>query len=170
MSDDKTKTRPQDAKRINVHEEYELRDWSKKFGVSAEQLKQAVKEVGTSADAVEKHLKGKNRGGCASFGRHVDLSESPGVDGAPNNSRAIRCALYGGLVVPLDADSNSVTPLSGAGGAQFNTTHWSVVLTAGRKDVPKLPMRWRDSAGLIGIRSMRMFGGGGAMDPRTHKI
>jgi hypothetical protein len=57
MADDKTKTRPQDAKRINVHEDYELRDWSQKFGVSPEELKAAVKEVGTSAEAVEKHLK-----------------------------------------------------------------------------------------------------------------
>jgi len=59
MPDDKTKTRPQDAKQINVHEDYELQNWSKKFGVSPEQLKQAVKQVGTSAEAVEKHPKGK---------------------------------------------------------------------------------------------------------------
>ena len=59
MADDKSKTRPQDAKRINVNEDYELQDWSKKFGVSPEQLKAAVKEVGTSAEAVEKHLKRK---------------------------------------------------------------------------------------------------------------
>jgi hypothetical protein len=59
MADDKTKTRPQDAKKINVNEDYELRDWSKKFGVTPEQLKAAVKAVGTSADAVEKHLKGR---------------------------------------------------------------------------------------------------------------
>ena len=60
MADDKTQTRPQDAKRINVNEEYELRDWSKKFGVTPEQLKDAVKKVGTSAEAVERHLKAKN--------------------------------------------------------------------------------------------------------------
>lgn len=58
MADDKTKTRPQDAKRIDVNEDYELRDWAKKFGVSPEKLKAAVKEVGTSAEAVEKHLRG----------------------------------------------------------------------------------------------------------------
>ncbi len=57
MADDKTKTRPQDAKRINVNEDYELRDWSKKFGVTPDQLKEAVKQAGTSAEAVEKHLK-----------------------------------------------------------------------------------------------------------------
>jgi len=59
MADDKTKTRPQDAKRINVNEQYELRDWSKKFGCTPEQLKKAVQKVGTSADKVEQELKGK---------------------------------------------------------------------------------------------------------------
>ena len=59
MADDKTITRPQDAKRINVNEDYELQDWAKKFGVTPDQLKDAVKKVGTSAEAVEKHLKGK---------------------------------------------------------------------------------------------------------------
>jgi len=33
----------QDRKRINVNEDYELRDWSKKFGVSKDKLKEAVR-------------------------------------------------------------------------------------------------------------------------------
>lgn len=57
MSDDKTKPGGQDRTRINVNEDYELRDWSKKFNVTPEQLKAAVKAVGTSASAVEQHLK-----------------------------------------------------------------------------------------------------------------
>lgn len=57
MSDDKSKTGGSDRKLINVNEDYELRDWSKKFGVTPEKLKEAVQAVGTSADAVEKHLK-----------------------------------------------------------------------------------------------------------------
>jgi hypothetical protein len=57
--DNKTKTGSPDRDRINVNEDYELQDWSKKFGVSPDKLKEAVKEVGTSADAVAKHLKGK---------------------------------------------------------------------------------------------------------------
>ncbi|HKU26615.1 MAG TPA: DUF3606 domain-containing protein [Candidatus Sulfotelmatobacter sp.] len=56
MADDKSKTGRQDRDRINVHEDYELRDWSKKFGVSPEGLKKAVQSVGTSAEAVRKHL------------------------------------------------------------------------------------------------------------------
>lgn len=57
MSDDKTKTGGQDRTRIDVNEDYELRDWSKKFNVTPEQLKAAVKAVGTSSAAVEQRLK-----------------------------------------------------------------------------------------------------------------
>jgi hypothetical protein len=61
MSDDKSKTGSPDRDRINVHEEYELRDWSKNFNVSHEELKAAVAAVGTSAKAVEAHLKGHKK-------------------------------------------------------------------------------------------------------------
>jgi hypothetical protein len=56
MSDDKTQRGGQDRKRINVNEDYELRDWCKKFGVTPEQLKAAVQAVGTNAEEVQKHL------------------------------------------------------------------------------------------------------------------
>ena len=57
MPDDKTKTRPQDASRVNVHEEYEVRYWTGKFGCTEAELRNAVKQVGTSAAAVEQHLR-----------------------------------------------------------------------------------------------------------------
>ena len=57
MADDKKNTSHQDRSRINVNEDYELSYWSKKFGVSAEQLKAAVKAVGVTAKAVEAHLR-----------------------------------------------------------------------------------------------------------------
>jgi hypothetical protein len=60
MADDKTKSGGQDRTKINVNEDYELQDWSKKFGVSKEQLKAAVQAVGPNAAAVEAHLKSKN--------------------------------------------------------------------------------------------------------------
>jgi hypothetical protein len=41
MSDDKTKTAPQDAARVNVNEDYEVRYWTQKFGGTKEQLKAA---------------------------------------------------------------------------------------------------------------------------------
>jgi len=57
MSDDKSKKGMQDRTRINTEEDYELRYWSEKFGVSQDQLKAAVKKVGNSVSAVEKELK-----------------------------------------------------------------------------------------------------------------
>jgi hypothetical protein len=46
MSDDKSKSGGQDRLRINVHEDYELRDWSKRLRVTPERLKELVKEHG----------------------------------------------------------------------------------------------------------------------------
>ena len=59
MSDDKNKSHGQDRQRINVNQDYELRDWSKKFGVSPEELKRAVAKVGDRATDVERELKAK---------------------------------------------------------------------------------------------------------------
>jgi len=59
MSDDKSKSGGQDRQRINVNQDYELRDWSKKFGVSPEELKRAVAKVGDRATDVERELKAK---------------------------------------------------------------------------------------------------------------
>lgn len=56
MADDKTEPGRPDRDRINVNEEYELRDWSKSLGVSTEELKRAVAAVGDRADAVRHHL------------------------------------------------------------------------------------------------------------------
>jgi hypothetical protein len=61
MSDDKTKTGGQDRKRINVNEDYELRDWAAKFGVTTQQLKDAVAQVGDRAAEVEHYLKTAKR-------------------------------------------------------------------------------------------------------------
>jgi hypothetical protein len=49
MADDKTRAGGQDRTRINVHEDYELRDWSKRYGVTPDELKAAVQAVGTQA-------------------------------------------------------------------------------------------------------------------------
>jgi hypothetical protein len=57
MSDDTSKKGMQDRTRINTSEDYELRYWSEKFGVSRDQLKAAVNKVGNSVSAVEKELK-----------------------------------------------------------------------------------------------------------------
>lgn len=66
----------QDRKRINVNEDYELRDWSKKFGVSKDKLKEAVQAVGDQAAKVEQYLKGSERsGGTSDRGRGKSSSE-----------------------------------------------------------------------------------------------
>lgn len=57
MSDDKTKAHGQDRERINVHEDYELRDWSKSLGVSQDEVKKAVAAVGDRAEKVREYLK-----------------------------------------------------------------------------------------------------------------
>ena len=59
--DDKSKRGGQDRTRIDVSQDYELRDWAEKFGVSEEQVKAAVGAVGDRATDVEKHLKGNSQ-------------------------------------------------------------------------------------------------------------
>ena len=56
MPDDKTKRGPQDRAKINVQEKYEMDYWSRKFGVTPDGLRNAVKRVGRSAAAVEREL------------------------------------------------------------------------------------------------------------------
>ena len=57
MSDDPKKKGAQERSRISTSEDYEVRYWSKKLGVSPDELKAAVKKVGNSAAAVEKELR-----------------------------------------------------------------------------------------------------------------
>jgi hypothetical protein len=54
--DDLKKKGPQDRSKINMHEDYEVKYWTKELGVSKEKLQKAVDEVGNSAAAVRKEL------------------------------------------------------------------------------------------------------------------
>lgn len=56
MSDDKTNRGPQDRSRINLSEDYEVRYWTEALGVSEQTLRDAVAEVGSSADRVREAL------------------------------------------------------------------------------------------------------------------
>ncbi|MGV3569602.1 MAG: DUF3606 domain-containing protein [Ramlibacter sp.] len=56
MSDDKSKSQGQDRQRINIHQDYELRDWSKSLNTTPERLKEAVAAVGDRADKVREYL------------------------------------------------------------------------------------------------------------------
>jgi hypothetical protein len=58
MPDSKDLRGGQDRDRINVNEDYEVRQWAKKFDATPQQIKEAVQAVGDRADKVEMHLKG----------------------------------------------------------------------------------------------------------------
>ncbi|QRF63409.1 DUF3606 domain-containing protein [Variovorax paradoxus] len=48
-----------DRKLISLTEPHEVRSWTENLGCSETQLRDAVKEVGNSAEAVRAHLAGK---------------------------------------------------------------------------------------------------------------
>jgi hypothetical protein len=56
MTDDLKDRGAQDRSRVNVNEAHEVRYWTKKWGVTKEQLMIAVRQVGVSVAAVAKQL------------------------------------------------------------------------------------------------------------------
>jgi uncharacterized protein DUF3606 len=48
---------PQDASRVNIHDESEVEYWSKKLGVTPAQIRAAVARVGDLARRVETELR-----------------------------------------------------------------------------------------------------------------
>jgi hypothetical protein len=46
----------QDRSKINMHEEFEVKYWTKALGVDRERLLEAIDKVGNSAAAVRKEL------------------------------------------------------------------------------------------------------------------
>ena len=56
MADYPTKRGRADRDRINVDQEYEVRDWAKHFGVSEDELRQAVQAAGPMVKDVQRHL------------------------------------------------------------------------------------------------------------------
>lgn len=46
----------QDRSKINMHEDFELKYWTRKLGVTREELQRTVDKVGNSAAAVRKQL------------------------------------------------------------------------------------------------------------------
>jgi hypothetical protein len=57
MSDDKANPGNPDRQRIDINDPNELRSWSKSMGVTPEELKSAVKQVGPVATKVREYLK-----------------------------------------------------------------------------------------------------------------
>jgi hypothetical protein len=58
MADNRKLKGVQDRARISLSEDYEVRYWCEKLGVTADELRAAVKRVGTSAKAVESEIRG----------------------------------------------------------------------------------------------------------------
>ena len=56
MADDPSRTGRLDGSRINIGQDYEVRYWCEKLGVSEEQLKSAVAKVGPLVKHVREHL------------------------------------------------------------------------------------------------------------------
>lgn len=56
MPDDSKRT-ALDRKLISLDEAYEVSSWSRSFGCTPEQLREAVRKVGPSAEAVREYLK-----------------------------------------------------------------------------------------------------------------
>lgn len=59
MADNKNQVGKQDRDRISLSDDYEVQDWSKKFGVTKDELKNAVKQVGSMSKDVEAFLKNR---------------------------------------------------------------------------------------------------------------
>jgi len=56
LTDNLTKKDQPDRSKINMHEDYEVKYWTKELGVTREQLQKAIDKVGNSASAVRKEL------------------------------------------------------------------------------------------------------------------
>ena len=57
MSDDKSNSGAQDRERINVNQDYEVRDWAKSMKTTPERVKEAVQAVGDRAEKVRSWLR-----------------------------------------------------------------------------------------------------------------
>jgi hypothetical protein len=56
MPDDKSNRGPADRSRINIHEDYEVKYWTEKWGITAAKLREAVGAVGVMSHNVATYL------------------------------------------------------------------------------------------------------------------
>jgi hypothetical protein len=56
MSDDRTNRGSPDRDRIDLNDPDEVRNWTKSLGVTEDQLREAVRTVGSQAAKVREHL------------------------------------------------------------------------------------------------------------------
>ncbi|HYG06085.1 MAG TPA: DUF3606 domain-containing protein [Stenotrophomonas sp.] len=55
MNASEDERRPQDMANVNIIEEWELRWWARELGLSEDQLKEAVREVGTATTKLREY-------------------------------------------------------------------------------------------------------------------
>ena len=60
MADDRSLRGGQDRTRVNIDQDYEAKYWAAKWGVTDDELRSAVKQVGPMVKDLEKHF-GSNR-------------------------------------------------------------------------------------------------------------
>ena len=56
MADDRSLRGGQDRTRVNVDQDYEAKYWAEKWGISQEELRSAVAEVGPMVSDLERHF------------------------------------------------------------------------------------------------------------------
>ncbi|HKH61944.1 MAG TPA: DUF3606 domain-containing protein [Flavitalea sp.] len=61
MSYYKRQSARQEQQRLNINEEYELMNWTERYGVSAEKIREAVTVVGNRVSDVVRYLLDGNR-------------------------------------------------------------------------------------------------------------
>ena len=61
MADDLTTSGGRDRRLISLSQDFEVRDWSKKFAVDPDVLRAAVRTVGNEAEKVEAYLKSRKK-------------------------------------------------------------------------------------------------------------
>lgn len=61
MADSKSKVGSPDRDRINLNEDYEVRDWVKSLKTTERKLRNSVARVGNSAEKVRADLKARER-------------------------------------------------------------------------------------------------------------
>lgn len=59
MANDRITAGQTDVERVNIHEPDDIRTWAKRLKVDEDQLKETVKGVGTSVNAIKKALAGR---------------------------------------------------------------------------------------------------------------
>ena len=61
MADDKNLRDDRDRSRVAGNEDYEIQHIAEKLGVSAEEVRRAIQQVGNNRERIEEHLRNRGR-------------------------------------------------------------------------------------------------------------